>query len=436
MFIGLDRGHFLSPTGQCKTFDASADGYCRGEGCGVFVLKRLSDALDENDRILGVIRGIEVNQSGKAQSITHPHVPTQATLFRHLLSNSGVDANSVNVVEAHGTGTQAGDKNEMRSIRQVLAVGRLPNNPLYVTSIKANIGHLEAASGCASLAKVLLMLLRQVVPRQISLRTLNPGIAPLATDNTVIPTINVPWHRAKEGSPRIALVNNFGASGSNAAVLVEEHMSEQSPLSELLDGISYVFGLSAKDGPSLDALRSKYLTWLQDIPTQRIIDVAYTMTARRQVYPYRLAVTARNRAELVSALASAPFTRVSKDLSGVIFIFTGQGKCYRGMGRMLYLTSHIFKRYIDECHKILIFSGFAGIVSIFTANLTADDSGATYAEGCHCAVFSIEFALAKLWIYLGIKPVAVVGHRYVIKKTRLKILFTKSNLNLNAIQSG
>ena len=422
MFIGLDRGRFLSPSGQCKPFDASADGYCRGEGCGVFVLKRLSDAIDENDRILGVIRGIEVNQSGKAQSITHPHVPTQAALFRHLLSNSGVDANLVNVVEAHGTGTQAGDKNEMRSIRQVLAIDRSPNNPLYVTSIKANIGHLEAASGCASLAKVLLMFHRQVVPRQISLRNLNPGIVPLATDNTVIPTVNVPWRPVKEGSPRIALVNNFGASGSNAAVLVEEHMSEQSPLCESLDGISYVFGLSAKDGSSLDALRSEYLKWLQDIPTQRIIDVAYTMTARRQVYAYRLAVTARNLIELVNALESAPFIRVSKDLSSVIFVFTGQGTYYRGMGRMLYLTSHIFKGYIDECHKILIFSGFVGIVSLITANFTAGDSGETDPEGYQCAVFSIQFALAKLWIFLGMQPVAVVGHRYVIKKTRLDIV--------------
>jgi acyl transferase domain-containing protein len=218
-------------------------------------------------------------------------------------------------------------------------------------------------------------------------------------------------------------VNNFGASGSNAVVLVEEHIPAQSPLCESLDGISFVFGLSAKDGPSLDALRSKYLTWLEDIPTQRIIDVAYTMTARRQVYAYRLAVTARNPVELVSALESAPSIRASNDSSGVIFVFTGQGTYYRGMGRMLYLTSHIFKRYIDECHEILVFSGFTGIVHLITANLTADDCGETDAGGYQCAVFSIEFALAKFWMFLGLQPVAVVGHRYVNKK-RVWILFT------------
>ena len=411
MFIGLDRGHFLSPSGQCKPFDASADGYCRGEGCGVFVLKRLSDAIGENDRILGVIRGIEVNQSGKAQSITHPHVSTQASLFKQLLSNSGVDANSVNVVEAHGTGTQAGDKNEMASIRQILAIDRLPNNPLYVTSIKANIGHLEAASGCASLAKVLLMLDRKVIPQQISLRTLNPGIMPLAVDNTVITTINVPWRQVQGGKPRTALVNNFGASGSNSAVLVEEHVPAHSP-SLPLDGTCYVFGLSAKNGPSLEALRSKYLTWLQDFPGQRISDIAYTMTARRQVYSYRLAVTARNSAELANRLASAPFVRVSKDPSGVVFVFTGQGMEYHGMGRSLYLTSPIFKRHIDECHKILILSRFAGIIPLITAK-TNDDSRETEVGNYQCAVFAIEFALAKLWMFWGIEPIAIVGHRYV-----------------------
>ena len=413
MFIGLDRGRFLSPSGQCKPFDASADGYCRGEGCGVFVLKRLSDAIDENDRILGVIRGIEVNQSSKAHSITHPHVPTQAALFRQLLSSSGVEANSVNVVEAHGTGTQAGDKNEMRSIRQVLAVGRLPNNPLYITSIKANIGHLEAASGCASLAKVLLMFRQQVIPQQISLRTLNPGIAPLAADNTVVPAVNVPWYQAKGGTPRIALMNNFGASGSNAAVLLEEHMSAHSPLHGSLDGTCYVFGLSAKTGSALEALRSKYLAWLQDIPAQRILDLAYTMTARRQVYAYRLAVTARNPIELANALAAAPLVRAVSKAPRVVFVFTGQGAHYHGMGRSLYLTSPIFKRSIDECQKILILSGFAGIVPLITANL-ADDSRETDVEGSQSAVFSIQFALAKLWMFLGIQPVAIVGHRHVV----------------------
>jgi acyl transferase domain-containing protein len=267
-------------------------------------------------------------------------------------------------------------------------------------------------------SQVLLMFHRQVIPQQISLRTLNSEIAPLAADNTVVTTINVPWHQVEEGTPRIALVNNFGASGSNATVLVEEHLSTYTPLPSL-DGTSYVFGLSAKSGPSLEALRSNYLTWLQNFPGQRISDVAYTMTARRQVYAYRLAVTARNSMELSNGLASAPVVRVSKDPSRVVFVFTGQGTQYHGMGRSLYLTSPIFKYHIDECHKILILSGFAGIVPLITAKT---DSREKDAGDDQCAVFSIEFALAKLWIFCGIRPVAIVGHRYVIKEFLLNIV--------------
>ncbi|KNZ71333.1 Conidial yellow pigment biosynthesis polyketide synthase, partial [Termitomyces sp. J132] len=172
MFLGLDRGHFLSPTGQCKSFDAAADGYSRGEGCGVFVLKRLSDAVADNDRILVVI-------SGRVHSITDPHAPTQAALLQRVLENSNIDPHRVNVIEAHGTGTQAGDTNELESNRSVSSAQLSVNNPLHITSIKANIGHLEAASGSAGHAKLLLMFQHQTIPRQISLYTLNPRITPL-----------------------------------------------------------------------------------------------------------------------------------------------------------------------------------------------------------------------------------------------------------------
>ncbi|KAH0578257.1 hypothetical protein H2248_004035 [Termitomyces sp. 'cryptogamus'] len=155
MFLGLDRGHFLSPTGQCKSFDAAADGYSRGEGCGVFVLKRLSDAVADNDRIL------------------------VAALLQRVLENSNIDPHRVNVIEAHGTGTQAGDTNELESNRSVSSAQLSVNNPLHITSIKANIGHLEAASGSAGHAKLLLMFQHQTIPRQISLYTLNPRITPL-----------------------------------------------------------------------------------------------------------------------------------------------------------------------------------------------------------------------------------------------------------------
>ncbi|KAF8962959.1 polyketide beta-ketoacyl-synthase [Flammula alnicola] len=411
MFIGLDKGHFLSSSGQCKSFDASADGYSRGEGCGIFVLKRLSDAVAENDRVLGVIRGVEVNQSGRAQSITHPHVPTQEALFKQLLIRSGIDPNSVNVVEAHGTGTQAGDTNEMESIRRVLTVDRMPDNPLYVTSIKPNIGHLEAASGCASLAKVLLMFQHETIPQQIALRSLNPRIARLDSDKMAISTKNIFWSPVGERKTRIAIVNNFGAAGSNAALLVEEYVPKSSrPPSA--GGAAYVFGLSAKDRSALDALRSNFIVWLQSPANQKIslLDVAYTTTARRQLYPCRLAVSAANREDLIKKLDTAPIFDETQP-TPVVFVFSGQGSQYPGMGRSLYHSSLLFKRHIDECDRILTSFGFVGILSVITAEDEDPCLGNRIdTEEQQSAIFSLEYALAKVWMSWGIQPIAVVGH--------------------------
>lgn len=409
MFIGLDQGHFLSPTGQCKSFDASADGYSRSEGCGVFVLKRLTDALNENDQILGVIRGIEINQSGTAQSITQPHIPTQEALFRRILCCSDVRPNSVTVVEAHGTGTQAGDISELESIRRVLAADRTPDNPLHVTSIKANIGHLEAASGCASLAKVLLMFQYKIIPRQISLKTLNPKILDLESDHIEIITKNKSWLTSNGRESRIALINNFGAAGSNTALLVEEHILNNSQ--HLPTTTHYMLGLSAKDEPTLEIIRSNLLGWLQ-MPDHRhvpLLDAAYTTTARRQIYRYRIALSASSRSELISSLTKSPIFDV-KQSSATIFVFSGQGSHCGGIGS-LYKTYPLFKRHIDECESILAAAGFPGILSVTVSRGTGSQTATNVSE--QLAIFALEYSLAQLWLSWGVKPIAVMGHRQV-----------------------
>lgn len=417
MFLGLDRGHFLSPTGQCKAFDASADGYSRSEGCGIFILKRLSDAIAENDNIYGVIRGIEVNQSGLAHSITHPHAPTQATLFKRLLTNSGVDASRINVVEAHGTGTQAGDPNELESIRSIFAASRGSDNPLHITSVKANIGHLEAASGAAGLAKLLLMLRHRTIPQQISLVNLNPRIAPLELDKTIINTTNVSWIPSHVDMTRMALLNNFGAAGSNTALLLEEHPPMYLPSCQ----VPVVFGISAKDETSLEVLRSKHIHWLRSPESAdiRLVDIAYTATARRQIYNYRICVSASSRDELVEKLEQAPVSHRDEKRDNIVFVFSGQGGQYLGMGRSLYETSPLFKHHIDECHHILTSEGFPGVIPIITRN-SAQGSGLETLhefEAYQAAIFSLEYALAKLWISWGLTPKAVVGHRSVLSTT-------------------
>ncbi|KAF9565096.1 polyketide beta-ketoacyl-synthase [Agrocybe pediades] len=410
MFIGLDRGHFLSPSGRCRPFDAAADGYSRGEGCGMFVLKRLQDALSEKDQILGIIRGVEVNQSGNAPSVTHPHTETQANLFRLLLKNSAIDAHSINVVEAHGTGTQAGDTAEMESIQTVLALGRLPYNPLYVTSIKANIGHLEAASGSASLVKILLMFQKRIIPRQIFLETINSAIKDLALDNVVISQENVRWSVLNGGKPRIALINNFGAAGSNAAMIVEEYIQRKNDIRPP-EGPSVVFGISAKDEPSLEILRSKYISWLSSntLPSDSLFDLAYTATARRQLYPFRLAVCANTVTQLVNQLENVPISVAAEADKSVAFVFSGQGRQYYGMGQELYSSSLVFKQIIDECDFTLRSYGYPGIVEVILYQGTSSSTELA-GEELQTATFSLQYALAKLWMSWGINPRAVVGH--------------------------
>jgi acyl transferase domain-containing protein len=415
MFLGLDRGHFLSPTGQCKVFDASADGYSRGEGCGLFVLKRFSDARVENDRILGVIRGIEVNQSGDARSITQPHVPTQIRLFRRLLERSGVSPEAINVVEAHGTGTQSGDVSELESIRRVFATDRSAENPLHVTSIKANIGHLEAASGAAGLAKLLLMLQHRTIPRLISLISLNPKIPELAADHTLIDTETQQWDPVSEGLPRMALLNNFGAAGSNCALLLQEYVSPAIPEESAPSTFPYVFGLSAKTEAALARIRMGVVDWLNNADNQHasLSDIAYSLTARRQIYEFRVSLTARTRQDLVeSLLAGPPSIQVSRRNGRAAFVFSGQGGQYVGMGSELYRSVPLFRGIIDQCHNFLGKSGFAGVVQF----IALEENHSTLPEVeqlevYHCATFALEYALAQLWIYWGVTPAIVVGHR-------------------------
>jgi acyl transferase domain-containing protein len=380
----------------------------------LFVLKRFSDARVENDRILGVIRGIEVNQSGEARSITQPHVPTQIKLFRQLLERTGVTPETVNVVEAHGTGTQSGDVSELESIRQVFAANRSAVNPLHITSIKANIGHLEAASGAAGLAKLLLMLQHRTIPRLISLVNLNPGISELAADHTIIDTESQQWDPPSEGL-RIALLNNFGASGSNCALLLQEYippivLEESAPST-----FPHVFGISAKTEIALASIRVRMVDWLNSANTQHVSlgSIAYSLTARRQIYEHRVSLAARTRQELVEGLLSGPSsTRVSRKNGQASFVFSGQGGQYVGMGSELYRSVPLFKGIIDQCHGFLETSGFAGVVQFIASEENLGfPSKIEQLEVCHCAIFALEYALARLWIHWGVNPTVVVGHR-------------------------
>ncbi|KAL4246221.1 hypothetical protein ABKN59_009371 [Abortiporus biennis] len=415
MYIGLDRAHFLSPTGQCKPWDACADGYSRAEGCGMFVLKRLSDAVNENDRILGVIRGIEVNQSGNADSITHPHVSTQIALFERVVEKAGVDANDVGVVEAHGTGTKAGDPSEVAAIRAVFAKKRTPDNPLHLTAIKANIGHSEAASGAASLAKLLLMMHHRTIPPLISLSELNPNIPQLSSDHLTIDQTTVPWD-SKDGRPRLALLNNFGAAGSNVALILEEPPLIPKHNSASSSPGAVILTFSCKTETAVEELRHAYMDFLEvDVfrHSSALVDLSYTTTVRRQLYPYRISVVGCSKEELQENLRRASICHVAeaKSEAKIVFVFSGQGSQFLGMGGGLYRDIPFVKDIIDDCHRKLMMWGYPGVLSVMLG--LSGGNG----EECkidivayQCAIFVLEYALVKLWETWEVVPDAVVGH--------------------------
>nr|POF15331.1 orsellinic acid synthase [Quercus suber] len=327
MYMGLNRGHFLSPSGQCKPFDANADGYCRAEGCGMFVLKRLSVAIAENDRVLGVIKGIEVNQSGNSQSITHPDAGTQASLMSRLLKKAGIDAQSIDVVEAHG------DNGEVRSLHKVFAEQKSLKSVL-VSSVKGNIGHCEAASGSAGLAKLLLMLRHGQVPMQASLQTVNPSLAKFVSGPLVIPRKTTPWTRSGNKLRR-AVLNNFGAAGSNAALILEEYLPPKRPATETCTRSAFPFLISARSTKAATQWKDDYQILLSEQHRElRVEDICYTASARRQPYEYTFAVPCSSTLDLLSGVQNLEVSTGKRGTSNqrVMFIFSGQGSSYEGMG--------------------------------------------------------------------------------------------------------
>ncbi|KAG6370851.1 acyl transferase/acyl hydrolase/lysophospholipase [Boletus reticuloceps] len=368
--------------------------------------RRLSKAIAENNNIMGIIRGVEVNQSGLASSITHPNSPMQSDLLKTLLKNSRICPMHISIVEAHGTGTEVGDLCKLVSIHLVLYHGRTWDNPLHVTLIKANIGHLEAASGALGLCKLLLMLQHNTIPAQISLKTLHPLIAHLDVDNTVIDSHPVPW---VADTTRVAVLNSFGAAGSNGLLVLEEYIKPNCPSSTTS---SFVFSISGKSARALENLRSRYMQWLGD--TQNINvpfdDIVYATTAHRQLYSFRLAVTAKDKDQLIWALDTVPVTPVEPHGGQVIFIFSGQSSPYLNIGDSLYATSHVFRSCIDRCQHCLISLGYPRILPIISSDTSGCISGSDEEfEVYQCAILAVEFALASLWKHWGVVPAAVIG---------------------------
>ena len=299
----------LAPDGRCKTFDAAADGYVRGEGCGVIVIKRLEDAIRDGDRIRAVIRGSAINQDGASGGLTVPNGVAQQRVIADALKRAGVEPSDVGYLEAHGTGTSLGDPIEAQAAGAVFGVGREPGRPLLIGSAKTNIGHLEAAAGIAGVIKVILSLENESLPQHLHFQNPSPHIP---WDRLAVEVVSEATAWDRNGRPRIAGVSSFGFAGTNAHVILEEAPDEHSPLRHRLrssspgtDGFS-ILPLSARTPAALVQVADQYRSWLNAHPEATLADVCFTAGAGRAHLEHRAALVVDSResaVELLGALA-------------------------------------------------------------------------------------------------------------------------------------
>lgn len=439
--INLCKAHMLAADGRCKSFDAAADGYVRGEGCGMVVLKRLRDAVADGDNILAVIRSSAVNQDGRSNGLTAPNGRAQVAVMQRALELAGVAPAQVDYLEAHGTGTALGDPIEMRSIVEVMAPGRSADHPLYVGSVKTNLGHLEPAAGIAALIKTVLALQHEAIPPHLHFKSLNPHIA-LADAPIVIAAQGRPWPRAEK--PRLATVNAFGFSGTNAHVVLEEAPLPQDKPAAAPPPDLHVLTLSAKNEAALLALADRYAAHCANQPEQALADLCYTSHVGRAHFEHRLAVVADSPSAAAAQLAALAAGKPAGSLvqgrvksatpPSLAFLFSGNNALPIGIGRQLYESQPVFRVALEKCDTLLrphldkpllsILFNEKSSVNSDQSSVGSDQSSvptahrslptdhwlyqATYAQP---ALFALEYALAELWRSWGIAPALVIGHK-------------------------
>lgn len=408
--IYFSRVRAMAGDGRCKAFDARADGFVRSDGCGVVVLKRLSDALAAGDPILAVIRGSAVNQDGRSGGLTAPNGPAQQAVIRAALANAKVEPARVQYVEAHGTGTALGDPMEVQALGAVMRVGRPPDQPLAIGSVKTNMGHTEAAAGVAGLMKVVLALQHREIPPHLHFEQPSPHIA-WNDLPVVVPATRTPWPAT--AGPRIAGVSSFGFSGTNAHLIVEEAPPGNNR-AEIESGPASLLPLSARSPGALRELARRYQQALMS--GDALHDVCYTAGVRRSHHEHRLTVVGETPEDLSehlaaflrgeSSVAVSAGTSIPGQQRRLVFVFPGQGGQWRGMARDLLATEPVFRASIEECAQAM-----APLVSWPLLDLLrAGESGWEQIDVVQPALFALQVALAALWRSWGIEPRAVVGH--------------------------
>ncbi|MDD5754630.1 MAG: type I polyketide synthase [Methylococcales bacterium] len=399
IMIALSAANMLSPTGQCKTFSADADGYVRGEGCGVVVLKRLADAERDGDSVLAVIRGSAINQDGRSNGLTAPNLSAQQNVIKKALANARVKPETVSYIETHGTGTPLGDPIEMDALLSVF--NQAPK--LNVGSVKTNIGHLEAASGVAGLIKVVQMLRHQTIPAHLHCETRNPLIK-LDDTGFNISSKTQPW----EVEQRIAGISSFGFGGTNAHIVLSE-AKNTATATENSD--TQVFTVSAKSEAALKELLQSYFGFIEREGSKlKLANLCYSAALGRSAFAYRASIVAVNLDDLRQRLQDEiqqTHSAIAKEARKIAFLFTGQGSQTKKMGLQLYQSEPIFKVTLDACAELLKDELPLPLIEVM---FNDDDSLLNQTGYTQPLLFSLQYALAKLWESWGVKPDILLGH--------------------------
>jgi len=408
--INFCSAHMLARDGRCKTFDANADGYGRGEGCGVIVLERLSDARANGHPVLATIRGSAVNQDGRTNGLTAPNGLAQQALIREALSRAGIAAREVGYVEAHGTGTPLGDPIEIEALAAVYGEGRPSDRPLAVGSVKTNIGHLEAAAGIAGLIKVILTLQRRQIPAHLHLERPNP-LVPWQRIPIRVPRQLEPWSTTR--SSRVAAVSSFGFTGTNAHVVVQEPPADDHAR-PARNRTEEILCLSAKTPAALRALALRFAEHIDAHTDEAVDDICHTANTCRAHHEYRAAFLAKTTDGLRTDLrAYGTDRKPGAFLSGranaserrIAFVFLG-GPRHTQTARHLYERESTFHRAIDECERL--FEPLIG--TSLVAALFADVRAPSGDRVEDAQVFAGEYALAQLWRSWGLTSSLALGY--------------------------
>jgi acyl transferase domain-containing protein/acyl carrier protein len=418
-FIGFSHASMLSPDGRCYAFDARANGFARAEGAGMVVLKPLSAALAAGDRIYALVLGTAANQDGRTSGLTVPSASAQEALVHQACASAGIRPSDLHFVEAHGTGTPVGDPIEFHALGAALSPGREERHPCLIGSVKTNIGHLESAAGIAGLIKATLSLHYGLVPPHLHFQQPNPH---LELDRWKLNVATSLQSFPEDAERRLAGVNSFGFGGANAhAVLASAPVIANERSSSLEETKDFLFPLSAGAPAALQALASKWSECLKtngDDSGPVLRDLAYTAGQRRHHLRHRLAIVSRSREQLVESLASFASGSSAEGISlgeaaadgqpRIVFVFSGQGPQWCGMGRDLFRHEPVFREAIEACDAAMREYAPWSLI----AELMADGSHSRLDQTAIAqpSIFAIQVALAALWRSWGIEPAAVVGH--------------------------